>query len=102
MIEERGSAYSINEDTVFIQNAWGVAEIQKVYTIFRSVEVLDLINFVDKNPLGSLQGMKYIDLMKEIQEKFENIFKNIDLKKFDISIKFIALEVFFLKYLVSQ
>lgn len=78
--EERGSAYSINEDTVFIQNAWGVAEIQKVYTIFKSVEVLDLINFVDKNPLGSLQGMKYIDLMKEIQEKFENTFKNIDLK----------------------
>ena len=78
--EERGSAYSINKDTVFIQNAWGVAEIQKVYTIFKSVEVLDLINFVDQNPLGSLQGMKYMDLMKEIQERFENTFKNIDLK----------------------
>ena len=80
MIEQRGSAYSINKDTVFIQNAWGVAEIQKVYTIFKSVEVLNLIDFVDQNPLGSLQGMKYIDLMKEIQEKFENTFKNIDLK----------------------
>ena len=78
--EERGSAYSINKDTVFIQNAWGVAEIQKVYTIFKSVEVLNLIDFVDKNPLGSLRGMKYMDLMKEIQEKFENTFKNIDLK----------------------
>ena len=78
--EERGSAYSINKDTVFIQNAWGVAEIQKVYTIFKSVEVLNLIDFVDQNPLGSLQGMKYIDLIKEIQERFENTFKNIDLK----------------------
>lgn len=80
-MEDRGSYYYISGDGIQIHNAYGLAEIQKKYPIFKDKTILDLIEFVDKHPLGSLTGSEYIDLSKEINGRFESVFNDItDLK----------------------
>jgi hypothetical protein len=77
MNEERGSAYYLNNDGIQIHNAWGLAEFQKKYPIFKDQTVLDLVKFVDDHPMGNLSGSEYINLSKEINGRFQSVFQEI-------------------------
>ena len=77
MIEDRGSGYYVNDNGIQIHNAWGLAEFQKKYPIFKDQGILDLITFVDNNPMGSLRGSEYIDISKEINGRYESTLVSI-------------------------
>ncbi|NBV98034.1 MAG: hypothetical protein EBR67_00810 [Proteobacteria bacterium] len=77
MNEDRGSAYYVNDNGIQIHNAWGLAEFQKKYPIFKDQTILDLIDFIGDRPIGCLAGSEYIDLTKEINGRFESVFKDI-------------------------
>ena len=77
MQEDRGSAYYINNDGIQIHNAWGLAEFQKKYPIFKDQTILDLIEFVNNHPVGSLKGNEYMDLSREINGRYESVFSAI-------------------------
>lgn len=77
MQEDRGSAYYVNNEGIQIHNAWGLAEFQKKYPIFKDQTILDLIKFVNDYPIGSLKGSEYIDLSKEINGRYESVFSAI-------------------------
>jgi len=77
MQEDRGSAYYVNNEGIQIHNAWGLAEFQKKYPIFKDQTILDLIKFIENHPIGSLKGSEYIDLSREINGRYESVFTAI-------------------------